>query len=370
MSAPISHGKPAGTPIKRSWNFSEDAEGENVDPDQLVSPSKKSKSGVVAKPLTFSMTPAQAMPPPPVLARHATPARASMSSPRAPMTAPAGRSPKRKIGGRIAGRRVSAPFSRVDPPFAIREPSDMMPFSLDAALQASLPSYKSIGVAAKPSMQRPWFFNIYEDTMDEANATLMEHSTLTLDLSSDDETSLKEQSNRGKENVPPEDYDASMASRSVVEDASVPTPRAVKKADIVRNKVVSDVMDYGQRSPLCDLETDSFVPEGLDKHAHFIVDGPPEKAKSDVSALSAEPVPFAVDATPKSTLEVLTATVGATRDVKRTHHTTSEISICEDHSSSELLESAETMPHLAVTGPAKAVVVDENTQPTSAEDVL
>jgi len=91
-------------------------------------------------------------------------------------------------------------------------------------------------------MPKDWFFDVYEDTPEEEAATLMEHSTLTLDLSSDDESSRKEKDDRGKENVPPGDYDV---------------PRRVS-VEIVRKKVQGDAMDDGARSPLSDLEAELF----------------------------------------------------------------------------------------------------------------
>jgi hypothetical protein len=48
-------------------------------------------------------------------------------------------------------------------------------------------------------------------------------------------------------------------------------------------------MDDGERSPLSDLDTDEFVPEGLTKDAHVIVDASPEKVKLNVKDLFAVP---------------------------------------------------------------------------------
>lgn len=50
-----------------------------------------------------------------------------------------------------------------------------------------------------------WFFEIHEDTPEELATNLMEHSTCTLDLSSDEESRVRERDERGKENVPPQD---------------------------------------------------------------------------------------------------------------------------------------------------------------------
>jgi len=114
----------------------------------------------------------------------------------------------------------------------------------------------------------------------------MEHSTLTLDLSSDDESNRKERDDRGKENVAPEGYDASTASRPAAEPTIA--PRAVKKTAMVRQKKVTDEMDDGARSPLSDLETDPFIPEGLSTDACIIVDAVPKREEAAASSASSQ----------------------------------------------------------------------------------
>ncbi|KXS93421.1 hypothetical protein AC579_8893 [Pseudocercospora musae] len=268
-------------------------DSENVDPAMFDSPPKKTKSDA-AKPFTFSLTSAKPMPPPSAFpSRMSTPVRASISSPHTPLTAPAGRSPKRKIAGLKQKRRVSAPFSRIDPPSFASRGGSALPFSLDAVLSGTSATpivTKSAGATIQESMPQNWFFDIYEDTPEEEAANLMEHSTLTLDLSSDDEGAVKQKDDRGKENTPPEGYDAPTASRSPVEGVA---PRQIKKKDIVRKKIVVDEMDDGARSPLSDLETEPFIPEGLTKNSHVIVDEEVEKPKGlgmDLKDLFATPV--------------------------------------------------------------------------------
>ncbi|CAK3835733.1 Hypothetical predicted protein [Lecanosticta acicola] len=251
QSGLVSHkstGKPSGiakvststTAGKRSYEPSFDFDSENVDPAMFdSSPSKKSKSDV--KPFTFSLsTPIKSMPPPPMR----TPMRAKIGSPRAPSTAPAGRSPKRKLAG---SRRISAPFTRVDPPSRM---ASVLPFSLDAALSSSFPSSK------QSCMPKNWFFEIYEDSPEEEAANLMEHSTLTLDISSDEEGGKKDREERGKENTPPEGYDVPL----------------LRESEVVRTKKVCEEMDDGERSPLSDLEAEPFFAEGLSKESCVVVD--------------------------------------------------------------------------------------------------
>ena len=296
-------------PTKRPFvpSVLDEFDSENIDPAALCSPTKKSKSDGVIKPFNFTLSPSKAMPPPPMIpSRLSTPSRANMSSPRAPMTAPAGRSPKRKTAGIMKYRRTSAPFTRIDPPFGSRS-SGTLPFSLDAALSGTLSTAKpkDEGATIQESMPKNWFFEIYEDTPEEEAANLMEHSTLTLDLSSDEESSKTEKNDRGKENVAPEGYDAPTASRAVaaIDASEIAAPRHVRKTEIVRKKVHSDEMDDGERSPLSDLETESFFSEGLDKDSHVLVDPTPEKpviTKLDVKELFAVPAASTASSTPSS----------------------------------------------------------------------
>ena len=138
-------------------------------------------------------------------------------------------------------------------------------------------------------MPASWDFEIYEDTPEEEASNLMEHSTQSLDLGFDDETTKAERDDRGKENEAPEGYDAPTASRQVpsTNEPALPAPTRVKKTEIIRRKITE--MDDGERSPLSDLDTDEFVPEGLTKDAHVIVDALPEKVKLDVKSLFAVP---------------------------------------------------------------------------------
>lgn len=369
------------SPTKRPFDPSEfdDNDGENVDPALLFSPSKKSKSDGIEKPtmpFTFSLSQSKSMPPPPTVpARLSTPSRANMSSPRAPMTAPAGRSPKRKSSSLNKNRRISAPFTRIDPPFASRNTSTL-PFSLDAALSGTFSSTapKDAGATIQESMPKNWFFDIYVDTPEEESATLMEHSTLTLDLSSDEESDRKAKDDRGKENMPPEGYDPHAASRPIAEP-TVGAPKQIKKSEIIRQKIIAaDDMDDGQRSPLSDLETDPFIPEGLAKDSHIIVNPTPEKASSDVKLpamtnLFATPVAFTSGGTVKSNSSTSVKSlydmpvVNADGDVK------GDIIVWEDSPSSEPSDSS-VVQDVSQSTPTKSTVVDENTIPVAKDVAL
>jgi hypothetical protein len=158
---------------------------------------------------------------------------------------------------------------------------------------------KSAGSTIQESMPSSWEFEIYEDTPEEESGNLMEHSTQTLDLSFDDETTKAQRDCRGKENEAPEGYDAPTASRlaSTTGGPSPPSPTRTKKTDFIRRKIAE--MDDGERSPLSDLETDEFIPEGLEKDSQVIIDASPEKAtKLDVNNLFATAPPeFALNVT-------------------------------------------------------------------------
>jgi hypothetical protein len=48
-----------------------------------------------------------------------------------------------------------------------------------------------------------------------------------------------------------------------------PRPR---KVEVIRKKVDVGEMDDGERSPLSALEMEAFIPEGLDKESHVVVE--------------------------------------------------------------------------------------------------
>jgi len=228
--------------------------------------------------------------------------RANTSSPRAPLTAPAGRSPKAKRALLPASkpRRVSAPYTRIDPPSSLANKTSG--FSLAAALSGTL--NRPIPISSKPAaatveetMPRDWFFDIHEDTPEEEASNLMEHSTLCLDLSSDEESSKVVREDRGKENTPPMGYEAPVTRASAASAAaSASQSQTQTQAHAKQNKKIQprrkilkqDEMDDGQRSPLSDLETEDFFAEGLTKDATVIVDAvvPETKKKAGYTCSS------------------------------------------------------------------------------------
>jgi len=95
----------------------------------------------------------------------------------------------------------------------------------------------------------------------------MEHSTLCLDLSSDDEDIKKASEDRGKENTPPAGYETPIGLRRDSVAALQPRRKVLKQ----------DEMDDGERSPLCSLIAEDFYPEGLHKDSIIVITVTPTK---------------------------------------------------------------------------------------------
>ena len=263
-------------------------DSENIDPT-LFSPSKKSKGSDGSalkphKPQQFILkangtTSYNATPSGSASRAILTPKRLTLSTtatkPVSSAPAVAGRSPQKKKGraGILSRRRISSsPFTRVDPPaFGVAHTSSTsngLPFSIDAALSGTVPSLapkpkakvQHVEPATAPitdaaavleeSMPNSWMFEIHEDTPDEELGNLMQHSTQTLDLSSDDEEKAREREDRGKENVPP------------AEALAMGRPASRK-----------DVMTDEPRTPLGDLDAREFYAEGWDASSFVVVPG-------------------------------------------------------------------------------------------------
>lgn len=242
----------------------DDVDSENIDPLIFSSPSKKGRT------FDFDMNKSNEIPlfasapaPPVQYVERAqavgrkrkaedtvTPAagtkrRAEPSS--AP--APAGRSPKNKRIGILSRRRMTtSPFTRVDPPSSSTESTHGLPFSIDAALAGTVPKYKT---KSKSTPGKGWHFDIHEDTPEERMTNLLDHSTCTLDISDGEGASCKGDKDN-KENIPPIDGPAAVASATQV------TTRR-------------DMMTDETREPLGDLDAKDFYAEGCDASSCIIV---------------------------------------------------------------------------------------------------
>lgn len=204
-----------------------------------------------------------------------------------PLSAPAGRSPTRSRRSGILSntrrRTTAGSYSRIDPPhFNLGAAA---PFSLDAALKGTIPSYAartsasslsaraSVETPAEPSsssgsfdlgraeMKASWFFDIHEDTPEQEMTNLLQHGTCTLDISSDEESEQRatreRAEGRDKENIPPAD-DISQTSR---------------RAAARRGATEDDMQIEKERLALADLDASEYYATGCDAASVIIVPG-------------------------------------------------------------------------------------------------
>ncbi|KAL5350577.1 hypothetical protein ACLOAV_004146 [Pseudogymnoascus australis] len=198
----------ASSTKRKAASYDDDIDAENIDPILSTKRSKGSESST-SKPSAFILTksPLEFNPTSPTTRTTLTPkspARIQTSSHPA-LSTPAGRSPTRKrIGFLNRHKTGSAGFTRVDPP-NFSSSSSSLPFSLATALSSTTPlSRPTLPPLARPTYKPSWEFAIHEDTQEETLTNLMEHSTYTLDISSDEESATRPRDEgRGKENVPP-----------------------------------------------------------------------------------------------------------------------------------------------------------------------
>lgn len=259
---------------KRKADLIDTDDCENVDPMMMAKRSKGSsgKDNTFRKPMNYVL---KATPKPVLTSTPLTSPRRALQqakspsklntggiSKSSPLSAPAGRSPTRgKKSGILSSRRSSGPYRRVDPPSF-----NASPFSLDAALKGTIPSYNSRATPApKPAPAKEldakasWFFDIHEDTAEQEMTNLLQHSTCVLDISSDEESAqrAKREDKEDKENVPPVD-DVSQTSRRV---------RATREDDMVIDK---------ERVALGEMKTEEFYAEGCDETSVVLVPGDDE----------------------------------------------------------------------------------------------
>ena len=207
-----------------------------------------------------------------------------------PLSAPAGRSPTRGKRASILSsrRRIGGPYTRVDPPsFGLKAPSGpAAPFSLDAALKGTIPSYTGRGTSlaapapasrpldatglGEPDSKSSWFFEIHEGSPEQEVTNLLQHSTCVLDISSDEESEsrLQQEHAEGKENVPPAD-DVSQTTR----------PRASRQPANADDMIIEK-----ERSPLGEMNAKEYYAEGCDDASVVIVPGDEEEEQLPVNS--------------------------------------------------------------------------------------
>jgi hypothetical protein len=124
----------------------------------------------------------------------------------------------------------------------------------------------------------------------------MEHSTCTLDISSDEESVRRERDNRGKENVPPPDdisqTRTSLSSSSGINVAEAEASMADLKARIRASRLKREEAEGAiecDRAPLGDLVAEDFYAEGCDGESVFLVAAEGDEEEGD------EQVPLSFD---------------------------------------------------------------------------
>ncbi|KAL6922818.1 hypothetical protein ACHAPO_008287 [Fusarium lateritium] len=276
---------------KRKAELLDTDDFENVDPSAFAKRSKGSKDLTkdILKPSAFVLkTPSlPALPAPSPIPSRLSPTKSSRRTlqPKSPAktngisksspihATPAGRSPTRTKRSSGLGPSRRRTLGRIDPPTLLGAAA---PFSLDAALKGTIPGYGAKSapppkepVLPVPDMKASWFFEIHEDTPEQEMTNLLQHSTCTLDISSDEESERKRNRDRAegrdKENVPPPD-DVSQTRRS---------PRA------------DDMMVEKERVALGEMNTADFYAEGCDETSVIIV--PADEPESSLPELSTIP---------------------------------------------------------------------------------
>lgn len=167
------------------------------------------------------------------------------------------------------------------------------PFSLDAALKGTIPSYASrprsnalskgsaVAPLGEPDMKASWFFDIHEDTPEQEMTNLLQHGTCVLDISSDEESEQKARresaEGRDKENIPPvDDVSQTSARRSA---------RALAADDMIVEK---------ERIALGEMNTADFYADGCDETSVIIVPADDdEQEQKSINAPAGEEHEFA-----------------------------------------------------------------------------
>ncbi|KAK3402538.1 hypothetical protein B0T20DRAFT_342368 [Sordaria brevicollis] len=275
-------------------------DAENVDPNMFSKRAKSSHSNIM-KPSQYVLkkasTPVMSLGKAilgntPIQPRHILQAKSQqirlntrISTPTT-LTAPAGRSPTRASKNKKGARLNTPSFGGVS-----------APFSLDAALKGTIPTYsgglketKSTKSATpktesfEPStMKSDWFFDIHEDTPEQEMTNLLQHSTCVLDISSDEETEKRETrecaEGRDKENVPPTDDVSQTQSQS----ARTPSTRGAGAGSDADDMIVEK-----NRGPLQEMDSQDFWPEGTDDEDFFVVPGDEDDVAASVAGPAVE----------------------------------------------------------------------------------
>lgn len=216
-------------------------------------------------------------------------------------------------------------------------------------------------------MPKSWFFDIHVDTAEEEATNLMEHSACVLDISSDDDCDTKRRNDlleRGKENIPPPDFLATLANGAsaadLATDGGYQDVAAMKKARRYMH-ITEDAMDR-DRSPLGDLPAADYFPAGLDADSVENVDAPAEKQDPPPppevpSSLTSEHADFDfLVPPPKREEEPVTPVTPTPVDTDDK----AEITIFEDESAQVICAEAEVAAEVVAEEQSKDVTVLED----------
>lgn len=324
MLKPLTHAAPPAATKRKASDLADDCE--NVDPslsskrakgpDAFPAFTKDAvKPSLLLKPKATSTSNTPRPRARPALTSKSPISKLNTSVSRPPLSAPAGRSPTRGKRAGISRRRASG-FARVDPPsFG----ASAVPFSLDAALKGTIPSYASRAptpapaptdetLLSTPDMKSSWFFDIHEDTPDQEMTNLLQHSTCILDISSDEESAARARDDRGKENVPPADDVSQTARRAAAR-------RGLDEMVVEKERAALKEMDVGEFYGVgCDASSVFVVPADEEEGKAPEVAGPEPKAEP-----ISEPVPEKAEAASEEVsteVSVATEPVGTPLETK------------------------------------------------------
>ena len=289
LAAPLKAMAPVAG-VKRSVEHvsdDDDSNIENIDPE-MVNGSKKAKNsnGTVTKKSLFNLS---------LVTKDGsvtTIGAPTMGPTSATTSTPAGRSPPKpkRVSALSKGRGLLSGRLRAERPSGRMTKTS----SLDTALTGSLgKSVQSSGKKSGKNMPKGWFFDIHVDSAQDEACNIMQHSAVTLDISSDDEAGPSKKDDKGKENIAPAGYDAYLAS---VHSTRSQRPRGVKAqraAKVELEAMVTSIVE--DRFPLGGLETEAFYPPGLDETSVEVVpvDDTVNTATTESEAKS--PIHVAVD---------------------------------------------------------------------------
>lgn len=251
---------PSSAPsLKRRAASPENSDSENVDPNLLDSFGKRKRAAFdddvsASKQSRFSLS---------SISMTKSRPSCTISTPRidtfqswTPVSAPpaAGRSPTKP-----KKNSLPQPHRRFAPPsFGTKSPA----LSISAALSGTLANKKSKKVRTlEESKPKAWFFDIFEEPEqvqnDRMNEWTISQSAISLDIS-DDESKAKERTDRGKENIDPN-------------QVSAPITRSMAAAKAASHDLRQDIMTDDTRSPLSDLNPTEYYAEGLDATSVVLV---------------------------------------------------------------------------------------------------